>query len=92
MFTTKLADRWGRRKCLLICDVFLLLGALLTCLSPAYWMIVVGRLLSGVGVGGASILVPLLLTEISRTKRRGSMGVMNQFYISVSPSFLSFQF
>lgn len=79
----KLSDAIGRKKSMLICDLIFLLGSCLCAFSPFYWTLVIGRFVVGIGVGFASLLIPLLMAEISPLKTRGTFGLMSQFYVAV---------
>lgn len=46
-------------------------GAILIASSFSYAQLVVGRLVLGVGVGGAAIICPLYITELAPTAARG---------------------
>ncbi|KAL8137473.1 hypothetical protein V2J09_003474 [Rumex salicifolius] len=43
----------------------------------------VGRFLSGIGIGISSALVPLYISEISPTEIRGALGSVNQLFICI---------
>lgn len=65
------ADRWGRKLCLLISDLFFTVGAIIIASAFSYAQLTVGRLVLGVGVGGAAIICPLYITELAPTAARG---------------------
>ncbi|THZ69449.1 hypothetical protein D6C85_06715 [Aureobasidium pullulans] len=65
------ADKWGRKPCLLISDLFFTAGTIL----------IVGRLILGVGVGGAAVICPLYITELALTAARGRCIGTNGFCI-----------
>ncbi|CAD0043254.1 unnamed protein product [Aureobasidium pullulans] len=48
------ADKWGRKPCLLISDLFFTAGAIVIAFSFSLAQLIVGRLILGVGVGGAA--------------------------------------
>ncbi|MDQ5812589.1 MAG: MFS transporter, partial [Actinomycetota bacterium] len=54
-----LSDRFGRRPAVLLAAVIFALGALAVAFAPSVAFIVVGRFLLGLGVGLASMIVPL---------------------------------
>ncbi|EIE25526.1 general substrate transporter [Coccomyxa subellipsoidea C-169] len=78
-----LADSLGRKATLLLTSIPLLAGALLAATAGSLTSIVAGRVLSGVGIGLASALVPLYISEIAPTKVRGSLGSINQLVICI---------
>ena len=67
-------ERIGRRGTLLACDVLYVTGGLLCSIVPDYRLIVVGRTLTGVGIGAVLTAVPTLFTEIAPASQRGFVG------------------
>ncbi len=61
----KLAQRFGRKGTLLLDVVPLFLGAFLCATASSFNWLVAGRSLVGVGIGLASGLVPLFISEVS---------------------------
>jgi sugar porter (SP) family MFS transporter len=78
-----LADRVGRRVAILSTNLPYLVGLAILSLAQNYWMLLIGRSLVGVGVGGSCIAVPLYLTEISSVATRGLIGSAHQMAIVV---------
>ena len=60
----KLAQRFGRKGTLLLDVVPLFLGAFLCATASSFNWLVAGRSLVGVGIGLASGLVPLFISEV----------------------------
>ena len=77
-----LADRFGRRPVLLATAVIFVAGALMSALATSLALLLGGRLLVGVGIGGASMLTPLYLAEIAPAPKRGALVSFNQFAIT----------
>lgn len=77
----KMTDKKGRKLCLLVASVVFIIGALISGFSTTPVMLLIGRLILGIAVGGASALVPMYLSEISPAKRRGSLSFLNQLMI-----------
>ena len=75
------ADRYGRRPMLFVLAFFFLVSALGSALAWDWWSFVFFRLLGGVGVGGASVISPLYVSELSPAKYRGRMVATFQFNI-----------
>src|ERR1700759_1151803 len=75
------ADKWGRKPCLLISDLFFTAGAIIIASSFSLAQLIVGRLVLGVGVGGAAVICPLYITELAPTKARGRCVGTNGFCI-----------
>jgi sugar porter (SP) family MFS transporter len=78
-----LSDRVGRRPTALLAAVIFGLGALAVALAPSVAFIVFGRFLLGLGVGLASMIVPLYIAEIAPAERRGALVSLNQLMITI---------
>ncbi|GAB3457812.1 sugar porter family MFS transporter [Actinophytocola sediminis] len=81
--TGRLADRVGRRRSLGLIGVVFLIGTALVCVAGGYWTLLLGRIVLGLSVGGASALVPVYLSEIAPTRIRGRLLTLNQLMITV---------
>jgi len=77
----RLADVLGRRGTILVCAGLFLVGALGSGLSPSIPLLVVSRVILGLGVGASSVVVPLYLAELAPAYRRGRMVTINEFMI-----------
>ena len=75
------ADTYGRAKALRFAAVPLAVGALLCGLANSALPLLLGRLVTGFGVGVASGVVPLYISEIAPPKQRGLLGSINQLTI-----------
>jgi sugar phosphate permease len=60
-----LSDLIGRRPVTLISSFIFLVGALMMALAPGYHLLLAGRLVVGIGVGLASMVVPTYISEVS---------------------------
>ncbi|MDO4929485.1 MAG: MFS transporter, partial [Corynebacterium sp.] len=78
-----LSDAIGRRKTILILATIFFAGALLCALAPGLGILLVGRVLLGLGVGGASTVVPVFLAEMAPYEIRGSLSGRNEMMIVV---------
>lgn len=82
-FSGDLSDRLGRKKLLFISAVLFSFSAVgCATVSSLGWLIAF-RLMGGVGVGIASIVVPLYLSEISPAAIRGRLVTCYQLAITV---------
>jgi MFS transporter, SP family, major inositol transporter len=77
----KMADALGRRGTILVCAVLFFVGALGSGLAPGVPLMIVSRLILGLGVGAASVTVPLYLAEMAPVHWRGRMVTINEFMI-----------
>ena len=66
-----IADRFGRRTLLMICQFPILISWLLIALASNVWCIHASRLLSGVADGAIYAIAPVYLAEISHPRLRG---------------------
>src|SRR5918997_1748073 len=78
-----LSDRIGRRPTTLLAAVIFGRGALAVALAPSVAFIIFGRFLLGLGVGLASMIVPLYIAEIAPAERRGALVSLNQLMITI---------
>jgi len=77
----KLADVLGRKKTLLVCAGLFLIGALGCATAPSVEVMVVMRIILGLGVGAAAVTCPLYLAEMAPVERRGRMVTINELMI-----------
>jgi MFS family permease len=85
------SDRFGRKKVLITTAVFFTASALISALATNFMLFVFSRLLGGIAVGGAILIAPVYIAEISPPRLRGSMVSLNQLMIvlGISASFFS---
>ncbi len=77
-FVGGLADRFGRRPALIGTALVFIGGAAVSALALNVVGLLVGRLLVGFGIGAASMLTPLYLSEIAAARQRGTFVSFNQ--------------
>ncbi|XP_071723857.1 inositol transporter 4 [Rutidosis leptorrhynchoides] len=82
-------DRFGRKLSILAADVLFFIGAIIMAVAPAPWVIVVGRIFVGLGVGMASMTAPLYISEASPARIRGALVSTNGLLIT-GGQFLSY--
>jgi sugar porter (SP) family MFS transporter len=88
MTAGRIADRIGRLSVMKIAAVFFLVSAIGTGLAPNVWVVVLFRIVGGIGVGIASVIAPAYIAETSPPRIRGRLGSLQQLAI-VSGIFLS---
>lgn len=79
----RLADRLGRRILMIATAAVFLIGVLVTAFAPGISVLIVGRVVVGVGIGVASYLGPLYISEISPATMRGSLVALNQLLLTL---------
>ncbi|MBG6225810.1 major inositol transporter-like SP family MFS transporter [Arthrobacter sp. CAN_A2] len=77
----RLADAYGRRRMIMVLAAVFLGGTLGSALAPDVTVMVASRLILGLAVGGASVLVPIFLAELSPAARRGQVVTRNELMI-----------
>ncbi|KAL5168826.1 D-xylose-proton symporter-like 2 [Glycine soja] len=75
------ADFLGRRKELIGAAVVYLVGALVTALAPNFPVLVLGRLVFGIGIGLAMHAAPMYIAETAPTPIRGQLISLKEFFI-----------
>ncbi|MDR1516506.1 MAG: MFS transporter, partial [Dysgonamonadaceae bacterium] len=78
-----LTDRFGRKNVMLVAAVLFSVSAIGCALSEGIEQLVVYRIIGGVGIGVASIVSPLYISEVSAAKYRGSMVTIFQLAITI---------
>lgn len=78
-----LADKFGRTKTFILDAIPLSVGAFLCTTAQSVQAMIIGRLLTGIGIGISSAIVPLYISEISPTEIRGTLGTVNQLFICI---------
>ena len=78
-----LSDRLGRRRVVFVIAIVYIVGALILALAPSMPVLVIGRLVIGLAVGGSTAIVPVYLSEMAPTEQRGSLSSLNQLMITI---------
>jgi sugar porter (SP) family MFS transporter len=78
-----LADRVGRRTVLRAAAVMFFFSALVTALAQGLGTLLIGRLLSGCGIGAVLVAGPMYIAEISPPALRGRMVTYQQLFIVI---------
>src|ERR671917_1814358 len=78
-----LSDRLGRRNLIIIASILFTIGAIGAALAPNVGVLVLFRVVLGLAVGTAALVVPLYLSEIAPTEIRGAVSSLNQLNIVV---------
>ncbi len=81
LFIGRTGDRYGRRFMLKVMAGLFLFSMIATGLAPDIWVFIIGRFIGGIAVGGASVLTPMYISEVSPPKLRGRLVATNQLAI-----------
>ena len=75
------ADRYGRKPLLTVAAVLFTVSAVATGWADDFVLFNVARFIGGIGIGVASAMSPMYITEVSPTAIRGRMVSLNQLTI-----------
>ncbi|MCX8997670.1 sugar porter family MFS transporter [Rhizobiaceae bacterium BDR2-2] len=81
LISGQLSDRYGRRSALLVLAFIFFFGALGTAWAPNIPVMVVMRFVLGLGVGGASAVVPVFIAEMAPANRRARLVTRTEMMI-----------
>ncbi|MFM6852950.1 MAG: sugar porter family MFS transporter [Sphingopyxis sp.] len=77
----RLADRIGRRNVMLLAAALFFASALITGASTGSATFILGRIIGGLGVGAASVISPVYISEITPANMRGRLSSIQQVMI-----------
>ncbi len=78
-----LGDRYGRKPVLIVAGVFFFVSALYSAIPQTFTILILARALGGLGVGMASVLAPMFISEFSPPRVRGRVVALYQVSIGV---------
>ncbi len=76
-----LGDKYGRKPVLAFASILFFLSALGSAIPPSFEILIPARMIGGIGVGMASVLSPLYISEFSPPKIRGRLVALYQLSI-----------
>jgi len=79
----KLSDKYGRKIVLILSAILFLASALGCMLSGSFTALIAFRLIGGLGIGVASMVSPLYISEFSPSRFRGMMVSLYQLALTV---------
>ncbi|CCD23836.1 sugar porter family MFS transporter NDAI_0C01750 [Naumovozyma dairenensis CBS 421] len=81
---SKAGDMYGRKMGLIIVVVIYVVGIIIQIASvKAWYQYFIGRIISGMGVGGIAVLSPMLISEVSPKHLRGTLVSCYQLMITL---------
>ena len=89
-YSGKLGDRFGRKKVLMVVSILFGISAIGSGLANSIPTFITYRILGGIAVGGASVLAPMYIAEVSPAHLRGRMVSLNQLTIVIGISMAYF--
>ncbi len=78
-----LSDKYGRKKVLILSALFFGISAIGCAFAIGFTDLVIYRLIGGLGIGVASMVSPLYISELSPSHKRGRLVALYQFAITV---------
>ncbi|KAL9343070.1 hypothetical protein Peur_063501 [Populus x canadensis] len=82
-------DAYGRKKATLLADVVFAAGSVVMAAAPNPYVLILGRLFVGLGIGIASVTAPVYIAEASPSEVRGGLVSTNVLMIT-GGQFLSY--
>ncbi len=89
-YSGRLGDKFGRKKVLLVVSILFGFSAIGSSLANSIPTFIVYRIIGGIAVGGASVLAPMYIAEVSPAHLRGRMVSLNQLTIVIGISMAYF--
>lgn len=67
----KLTDIYGRRAGLVFCNIFFAAGNLICAVASTEWVIILGRVVAGIGGGGLGTIATFVASDLVPLRKRG---------------------
>jgi MFS family permease len=83
LFAGWMSEQLGRRKTVALACLVFLAGGLLMALATTYEMLIVGRVVTGMGVGTGLTIAPLYMAELSPKRVRGALVSLTEISINI---------
>lgn len=78
----RLSDAIGRKLTMAIAAAIFFIGAVLMAFAPSFAVLLLGRLVAGIGVGFALMIAPVYSAELSPARLRGSLVSLTEVFIN----------
>jgi hypothetical protein len=83
-----ITERLGRRRTLIICFAIFIIGVIIETINThSMAAFYVGRVVAGIGLGAATVVVPMFSSEIAPKEIRGQIGNFFQWFYTFGESF-----
>ncbi|KAI9691095.1 MAG: hypothetical protein M1822_008715 [Bathelium mastoideum] len=82
----KLTDIYGRRTGLILANIFFGMGTLICGLAKQEWVMILGRVLAGIGAGGLNAISTFVTSDLVPTRQRGMYQGMSNICYGVGSS------
>lgn len=88
LFAGYCSDKWGRKGVMVVTALLFFISALTSAIAENLSFFIIARMLGGIGVGAASMLSPLYISEVSPAKIRGTLVSIYQLAIVLGINFI----
>jgi SP family sugar:H+ symporter-like MFS transporter len=75
------ADRWGRRRVMVAAAILFIVSAIAAGAATSAILMILARFAAGAGVGAASVLSPVYISEVTPASMRGRLSSLQQVMI-----------
>ena len=82
-FASHGADRYGRRTLILVSAAVFIGGAIVSAIAPGALILILSRVVIGMGIGVASAVAPVYISELAPADIRGSLVTFFQLAVTV---------
>lgn len=90
MLAGPFSDKLGRRTVLRYAAILYAISAIASAMAPTFIVLVIARMIGGLGVGASLILAPMYIAEIAPPESRGRLVSFNQLNIVIGISLAFF--
>ena len=77
------ADKYGRRTLILISAAIFIAGAIISAIAPDSFILIVSRVVIGAGIGVASAVAPVYISEVAPADMRGGLVTFFQLAVTI---------
>jgi SP family arabinose:H+ symporter-like MFS transporter len=78
-----LADRFGRKRVLVLCAVLFAVSGIASAVPRDLWQLIAARVLGGLALGASSMVAPVYISEIAPERHRGRLAALFQLGIVI---------
>lgn len=82
-FSDFLSEKLGRKKAMIIAAILFIINSIGTAFPESFTYFILFRIVGGIGVGLASMVVPMYIAEIAPAEKRGELVAYNQLAIVI---------
>lgn len=82
-FASRGADKYGRRTLILVSAAVFIVGAIVSAIAPDSFILIVSRVVIGAGIGVASAVAPVYISEVAPADIRGSLVTFFQLAVTI---------